>query len=108
MGLRERLAAVQAGAAGIGGSSVILDCAAITGTDGTYTGIIDVSGGYGGPASANSTGAGSGGGGGVVILSSRAPITTPPATYTAGGPRRPGYSSCSTCYQWFLHDSTKG
>jgi hypothetical protein len=58
---------------------VVLICASITGT-----GVIDVSGGVGGPAVANSTGAGSGGGGGVAILSSQAPVSTWPSLYTGG------------------------
>jgi hypothetical protein len=74
------------GALGYPGAGVTLICAAITGTDGTHTGIIDVSGGYGTPPSANSTGAGSGGGGGVVILSSQSAVSTWPAIYAAGGP----------------------
>jgi len=74
------------GAAGNGGAPVILMCASITGTDGTHTGIIDASGGYGAPPAANSTGAGSGGGGGVVVLSSQAAVSTWPSIYTAGGP----------------------
>src|SRR5205807_23710 len=47
-------------------------------------GVIDVSGGYGTPPAANSTGAGSSGGGGVVILSGHTII--PPTIYTNGGP----------------------
>jgi hypothetical protein len=74
------------GAAGNGGAPAILMCASITGTDGTHTGIIDASGGYGAPPAANSTGAGSGGGGGVVVLSSQAAVATWPSIYTAGGP----------------------
>jgi hypothetical protein len=74
------------GAAGTAGGGVVLICGSIVGTDGTHTGIIDVSGGYGGPAAANSTGAGSGGGGGVPILSSQAAVSTWPTVYMAGGP----------------------
>jgi hypothetical protein len=74
------------GAAGYGAAPVILMCASITGTDGTHTGIIDASGGYGAPPAANSTGAGSGGGGGVVVLSSQAAVSTWPSIYTAPGP----------------------
>jgi hypothetical protein len=69
------------GAAGQGGANVVLICGSITGT-----GVIDASGGYGMPPSANSTGAGSGGGGGAVILSSQAPVSTWPSIYTAPGP----------------------
>ncbi|MGD0548838.1 MAG: hypothetical protein ABR991_13630, partial [Terracidiphilus sp.] len=74
------------GALGYGGGGVTLICAAITGTDGTHTGIIDVSGQNGMPPAANSTGAGSGGGGGVAILSSQAAVSTWPTIYAAGGP----------------------
>jgi hypothetical protein len=70
------------GAAGQAGSGLVMMCASLSGTGGT----IDASGGPGGPATANSTGAGSGGGGGVVILSSQAAVTTWPAVYVAGGP----------------------
>ena len=78
--------AARGGAPGNGCNGVALICASITGTDGTHTGIIDVSGSYGLPPSANSTGAGSGGGGGGVILSSHAAVGTWPVIYTAGGP----------------------
>jgi hypothetical protein len=74
------------GAGGGPGNNVTLICAAITGTDGTHTGTIDASGGYGAPPSANSTGAGSGGGGAAVVLSSQSAVTTWPAIYTAPGP----------------------
>jgi hypothetical protein len=74
------------GAAGTGGSPVTLICAAITGTDGTHTGIINTSGGAGSPPAGNSTGAGSGGGGAPVVLSSQAAVGTWPALYYAGGP----------------------
>ena len=57
-------------------------CASINGTGG----VIDLSGAYGMPPAANSTGAGGGGGGGVGILSSQATVTTWPAIYVAGGP----------------------
>jgi len=49
-------------------------------------GVVDLSGAYGMPPSANSTGAGSGGGGGVGILSSQQTVSTWPAVYVAGGP----------------------
>jgi hypothetical protein len=74
------------GAAGIPGNGVTLICAAITGTDGSHTGVINVSGGAGQPAAANNTGGGGGGGGGVVILSSQASVSTWPTIYAAGGP----------------------
>lgn len=74
------------GALGYGGVGVTLICASIIGTDGTHTGIIDLSGQFGMPPSANSTGAGSGGGGGVAILSSQAAVSTWPTIYAAGGP----------------------
>jgi hypothetical protein len=74
------------GAAGTGGSPVTLICAAITGTDGTHTGIINTSGGAGSPPAGNSTGAGSGGGGAPIVLSSQAAVSTWPTLYYAGGP----------------------
>jgi hypothetical protein len=64
----------------------VLICASIVGTDGTHTGVINVSGGYGNPPSVNSTGAGSGGGGGVVILSSQQTVSTWPTLNYAVGP----------------------
>jgi hypothetical protein len=70
------------GAAGLPGGGVVMICASINGTGG----VIDLSGAYGMPPSANSTGAGSGGGGGVGILSSQAAVTTWPSIYVAGGP----------------------
>ena len=74
------------GARGLGGLGVVLICSSITGTDGTHTGVIDVSGGYGMPPAANSVGAGSGGGGGVALLSSQTAVATWPTVYAAGGP----------------------
>jgi hypothetical protein len=73
------------GAGGNAGTGVTLICAAITGTDGTHTGIINVSGSAGTSSVANSTGAGGGGGGGTVILSSQATVSTWPTIYVAGG-----------------------
>lgn len=73
------------GAGGRGASAVLLICHQITGTDGTHTGVIDVSGNVGSPPSANLTGAGSGGGGGIVLLSSQLTIPTLPTIYTAPG-----------------------
>lgn len=70
------------GSYGNAGEGAVLICASLDGTGG----VIDASGGPGGPSSANSTGAGSGGGGGVVILSSQAAVTTWPSIYIAGGP----------------------
>jgi hypothetical protein len=70
------------GAFGEEGQGFVAICASIDGTGG----VIDASGGYGGPAVANSTGAGSGGGGGVVLLSSQATATAWPSIYVAGGP----------------------
>jgi hypothetical protein len=70
------------GALGYPGGGIVQMCSTINGA----SGVIDASGGYGMPPSANSTGAGSGGGGGVVILSSQASVSTWPAIYTAGGP----------------------
>jgi hypothetical protein len=67
------------GEAGLGFTAT---CASLDGTGG----VIDASGGPGGPSATNSTGAGSGGGGGVVILSSQATVTTWPSVYVAGGP----------------------
>ncbi len=74
------------GVAGYPGTGVVLICNSIVGTDGTNTGIIDVSGNAGSPSAANSTGAGGGGGAGVVILSSMAAVSTWPTIYAAGGP----------------------
>jgi len=74
------------GAGGIGGNGVVLICGSITGTDGTHTGSINVSGGAGNPPAANSTGGGGGGGGGLAILSSRSTVTTWPTIYSTGGP----------------------
>ena len=68
------------GAKGIGGAAVTLICNQIVGT-----GAIDVSGQYGSPASANSTGAGSGGGGGVVQLVSVQSVSNWPQVYMEGG-----------------------
>jgi hypothetical protein len=73
------------GAAGGGGLGFTLICASITGTDGTHTGTINVSGAAGGNAAANSTGAGSGGGGGVIFLSSQSAVGTWPTLTTTGG-----------------------
>jgi hypothetical protein len=70
------------GAGGHPGSGLVMICASINGSGG----VIDVSGAYGSPAAANSTGAGSGGGGGVAVLSSQATVSTWPTIYTAGGP----------------------
>jgi hypothetical protein len=89
MGLSGGAGAVGAnsgGAAGYAGTGVVLDCAAIVGTDGTHVGIIDVSGAQGSPSAANSTGAGGGGGAGVVLLSSQTAVSTWPTIYAAGGP----------------------
>ena len=74
----------SSGVLGFAGLGVVLICSSITGTDGTHTGTIDVSGQYGSPAAANSTRSGSGGG--VAILSSQSTIVTPPSIYVAGGP----------------------
>jgi hypothetical protein len=74
------------GALGNPGLGFTLICAAISGTDGTHTGIIDLSGQYGMPPAANSTGAGSGGGGGAAIFSSQSTVSTWPTIYVAGGP----------------------
>ena len=73
------------GANGIPGNGVTLICAALTGTDGSHTGIINVSGGAGGNAAASNTGSGGGGGGGVVLLSSHTAVGTWPTVYVAGG-----------------------
>jgi len=70
------------GVLGYPGGGMVQMCSSISGT----SGVIDASGAYGMPPSANSTGAGSGGGGGVVILSSRSTVTTWPTVYVAGGP----------------------
>jgi hypothetical protein len=70
------------GAGGYPGGGVVLMCGSINGTGG----VIDLSGAYGMPPAANSTGAGSGGGGGVGILSSQAAVSNWPAIYVAGGP----------------------
>ncbi|MGA9668612.1 MAG: hypothetical protein WBQ94_05345, partial [Terracidiphilus sp.] len=70
------------GSGGNAGGSMVQMCASISGTGG----VVDASGAYGNPASANSTGAGSGGGGGVVILSSQATVSAWPTVYVAGGP----------------------
>ena len=70
------------GLGGYPGQGTVMECASINGTGGT----IDLSGAYGAPPAANSTGAGSGGGGGVGILSSQTAVTTWPAVYVAGGP----------------------
>jgi hypothetical protein len=74
------------GAGGNAGDAVNLTCGAITGTDGTHTGTINVSGQPGTPAATNSTGSGGGGGGGTVILSSQKAVSIWPTIYTAGGP----------------------
>jgi hypothetical protein len=73
------------GAVGYGGAGVVLICNQVTGTDGTNTGTINVSGGFGTPAAANSTGSGSGGGAGVIILSSKNTIPTLPNMWATGG-----------------------
>ena len=75
------------GTRGFQGAGVTLIGASISANDGTHgtTGVIDVSGGYGGPAGANSTGSGSGGGAGAVILYSQAPVTNWPTIYAAPG-----------------------
>ena len=70
------------GAGGYPGGGVVLMCGSINGTGG----VIDLSGAYGMPPAANSTGAGSGGGGGGGILSSQAAVSNWPAIYVAGGP----------------------
>jgi hypothetical protein len=70
------------GAGGYPGGGVVLICGSIDGTGG----VIDLSGAYGRPPAANSTGAGSGGGGGAGILSSQAAVSNWPAVYVAGGP----------------------
>jgi len=70
------------GAGGYAGGGFVAMCASINGSGG----VIDVSGAYGMPPSANSTGAGSGGGGGVAILSSEQTVSNWPAVYVAGGP----------------------
>jgi hypothetical protein len=69
-----------------GGDGVTLICNLIVGTDGTHTGIIDVSGGSGGPPTANNMGANSGAGAAPIILSSQQAVSTWPVTYVAGGP----------------------
>lgn len=77
----------SSGGAGLpGGGHIALICGSITGTDGTHTGTIDVSGAYGNPSAANSTGAAGGSGGGAIILSSQSAVSTWPNTYVAGGP----------------------
>ncbi|MGB7984875.1 MAG: hypothetical protein WCF54_06925 [Terracidiphilus sp.] len=70
------------GAGGYGGQGLVMMCNSIVGSGG----VVDLSGAYGMPPSANSTGAGSGGGGGVGILSSQQTVSTWPAVYVAGGP----------------------
>jgi hypothetical protein len=73
------------GAKGSGGTALVIIANQITGTDGTHTGIIDLSGSQGSPAAANSTGSGSGGGGGPLILSSQNAIPTMPTIWQGGG-----------------------
>jgi hypothetical protein len=70
------------GAGGYAGQGLVMSCASINGTGG----VIDLSGAYGMPPAANSTGAGSGGGGGVGMLSSQTTVSTWPTIYAAGGP----------------------
>ena len=73
------------GAGGYSGSAVTLICGTLTGTDGTHTGSINVSGSAGGASTGNNIGAGGGGAGGVVILSSQSTVTTWPTVTTTGG-----------------------
>jgi hypothetical protein len=68
-----------------GGQGLVLMCEAITGTDGTYTGSIDLAGAPGTPPTANSMGGNGGGGGGVAILMSEAPVAVWPTVYVGGG-----------------------
>lgn len=70
------------GAGGEPGGGVVMMCALVNGSGG----MIDLSGAYGAPPAANSTGAGSGGGGGVAILSSQQTVSSWPTIYVAGGP----------------------
>jgi hypothetical protein len=74
------------GTGGNSGGGVVLICGAISGTDGTHIGVINVNGGAGNPPTANNTGAGGGGGGGAAILSSRSTVSTWPTINAAGGP----------------------
>ncbi len=73
------------GSGGNAGGGVFLLCASITGTDGTHTGTINVSGAAGGNSTGNNIGAGGGGGGGIIILSSQQPVTTWPTLSVSGG-----------------------
>ena len=73
------------GAAGNGGIGITLICQSFAGTDGSHTGVIDVSGGPGGNAPGDNTGAGSGGGGGIIIISTRSVAPTLPTLTVAGG-----------------------
>jgi hypothetical protein len=67
------------------GSNVVLICNSFTGTDGTHTGTINVSGVAGSDASANNTGADSGSGAGVVVISTNSIAPVWPAIVVAGG-----------------------
>ncbi len=69
------------GQPGNGGGPVILVCQSID-----FTGTIDVSGGPGGPPTANNSGAGGGGGAGYVILSASSYVATSGTINTTGGP----------------------
>ena len=74
------------GTRGVAGNCVTIIANQIVGTDGTHVGIINMSGGVGTPASANSTGSGSGGGAGCVILASLQAVTSWPTIFTEPGP----------------------
>ena len=71
--------------AAVGGGAVNLICGTFTGTDGTHTGSIDVSGQAGSGSTGNLVGGNGGGGGGVINISSGAPVSTWPTTNIAGG-----------------------
>jgi hypothetical protein len=73
------------GAGGNPGQGLTLICGTITGTDGTHTGSISMTGANGTAAAANNTGGGGGGGGGVVILSSQSAVGTWPTINVNGG-----------------------
>jgi len=79
------------GAAGQGGGPVILVCNSID-----FTGTINVSGGNGGPATANNTGGGGGGGAGYVILSADSYVANTGAINVSGGTGGScnGYTGC--------------
>jgi hypothetical protein len=97
-----------AGTSSSQGSGVTLICGSIVGTDGTHTGIIDMSASPSSPPTANNTGAQAGGGGGVVLLSSQSAIATPPLVYVAGGAAAIGSAILTTPVNGTFTTATTG